>query len=182
MLHVQVDDIQSLLAFLRFEPLADRNIWARSIGREAALSVGDTLSRLRVLMTSICIRRTKALLQDKLPPKVIEIRKVKLDETSQEVYDALFRSAQSILQTAIDAGVGEESILSNWMALLECITRLRQCTDSIDLLPSSRIIAARSMLKQLETRPKEAPLTAAEAKAMFAALIATLGPDADESK
>ena len=51
------------------------------------------------LVISICIH---ALLQDKLPPpKLIEVRKVKLDETSQWVFNALFRSAQSILQFAM---------------------------------------------------------------------------------
>ena len=59
------------------------------------------------------------------------------------------------------------------MALLACITLLHQCTDSVDLLPSSRIVAAGTT---------GWPLAQQKWKQMFTAVVATLGSDADESK
>jgi hypothetical protein len=120
-----------------------------------------------------------------LPPKVIEVRKVKLDETSQWVLNALFRSAQSILQFAMlvlpcrPCGASlREHLAPDGVACM--LTLLRQCTDSVDLLPSSRIVAAGTTGRPLAQQKQ--PLLLQGLEAMFTALIATLGPNADESK
>jgi SNF2-related domain len=52
---------------------------------------GDGLARLRVLMKSMTLRRTKALLVDSLPPKTVEVHTLKLDTPHREAYDLLHR-------------------------------------------------------------------------------------------
>jgi SNF2 family DNA or RNA helicase len=52
---------------------------------------GDGLARLRVLMKSMTLRRTKALLVDTLPPKTVEVHTLKLDAAHREAYNLLHR-------------------------------------------------------------------------------------------
>ena len=44
------------------------------IGRPINHGDGEGLARLRVLMKALCLRRTKAVLQDRLPPKTVYVR------------------------------------------------------------------------------------------------------------
>lgn len=64
------EDMGSIFSFLRLVPASNSVVFTRAIGKP--IRAGDVagLARLRVLMKSVCLRRLKATLGDKLPPKV----------------------------------------------------------------------------------------------------------------
>lgn len=151
------------------------------VGAAGGDNEGLALQRLRLLLASVCLRRTKAILDGKLPTKTVEIVKVKLDDASRIVYDSLFKSAKSALRAAIDAA-GDEGVLSAYMQVLECILRLRQAVDAIELVPASRVAAANALLSRLDAAakdPTKPAISLAEAKALFASLTSVFSQDED---
>lgn len=64
------EDIGALFSFLRLAPASNAAVFKRAIGRPIRSGFESGLARLRVLMKSVCLRRTKGILGTKLPPKV----------------------------------------------------------------------------------------------------------------
>lgn len=64
-------DIGSLLTFLRLAPASNAKVFEQAIGRPIRSGAPEGLACLRVLVRSVCLRRTKAILRDKFPPKVM---------------------------------------------------------------------------------------------------------------
>lgn len=59
-----VDELQSLLHFLRIEPLSDKKVWKEQITRPMSNGRGGVaIQRLQVILGAIMLRRTKAVLQ-----------------------------------------------------------------------------------------------------------------------
>ncbi len=73
------EDIQSLLAFVRAAPLDDIKVFNRAISRPIKEGDPEGLTRLRVLLRAVCLRRTKSILDKTLPPKVVEVHKLRLE-------------------------------------------------------------------------------------------------------
>ena len=69
-------------------PLGDAAVFRRAIDRPIALGDMTGISRLRVLLKAVCLRRTKSILAKQLPQKTVAIHKVKLSE-AQRAYAAL---------------------------------------------------------------------------------------------
>ena len=62
-----VDDVYSLVRFLRIPPFKDRSYWKERISSPAASGrMSLALSRLRTLLRAIMIRRTKDILKVRL--------------------------------------------------------------------------------------------------------------------
>jgi SNF2 family DNA or RNA helicase len=59
-----VDELQSLIHFLRVEPYADKAKWKQDISRlMAGANVGLAIERIQLILKAIMLRRTKAVLQ-----------------------------------------------------------------------------------------------------------------------
>lgn len=164
---------------LRVSPLENPSIWRRAIGRPAAEGDPVGLARLRAIMRSMCLRRTKALLGASLPPKTVLIRTVRLGEAQRSAYDALAVSARHAVAAALVSG-GDDALLSSYATVLECILRMRQAADDPGLVPASRLAAARAALASVRaltdgggSQPPK--LSADEVAALFAALKGALG-------
>ena len=172
----KADDAQPLFAFIRAAPLSDWPTWQRAVGRP--LKAGDItgLARLRTMLTSLALRRTKALLGNTLPPKTIEVHVVRMDATTREVYDVLFTSARAAVAAATAAG-GDDALLGAYTPVLECLMRLRQACNDAALVPQQRLEAARRVLASLQAGAQHgnAAITGDEAKKLFAALSGALG-------
>jgi SWI/SNF-related matrix-associated actin-dependent regulator of chromatin subfamily A3 len=172
----RADDAQPLFAFLRANPLSDWAIWSRAVSRPLRQGDDMALNRMRLLLSAISLRRTKALLAGKLPPKTVEMVMVKLDDRTRDAYKSLFRSARGIIEAAYNAE-GDGAILSSIAPVLECLLRLRQCANAVELVPPERLKRAVEVLAQLERRVKEQPelaVTKEEAMKLMAALSGML--------
>lgn len=85
------------------------------------------MQQLRILVKSVCFRRTKTSKIDgqpilQLPPKVIEKVHVVFDAKEQEIYDALSSSTQTQIQRLLNAGI----LGKNYSHVLVLLLRLRQ--------------------------------------------------------
>lgn len=149
----RAEDVQPLLSFVRVRPLDDKGIFLRAIGRP--LREGDPLGavRLRVVMRSLCIRRTKALLSASLPPRTVSIVRVRLDEVHREAYDAIFKSASALINSLL--ADGDQALLSQYSGVLECLLRLRQVCDSVALLSPGRLERAREVVEEIKKLQKK---------------------------
>jgi SWI/SNF-related matrix-associated actin-dependent regulator of chromatin subfamily A3 len=186
-IHNKADDAQPLFAFLNAAPLSDWATWQRAVSRPLRDGDATGLARLRVLLTSLALRRTKALLGSRLPPKEVQVNTVPLDAVTREAYDTLFASARSAVAAAAESG-GDDALLRMYTPILECLLRLRQACDDAQLVPAQRLEAARKVLATISAASgakgkEKAPLTSEEAARLFTALAGVLGaaPDAGAS-
>ena len=60
------------------------------------------LATLRLLLRAVSLRRTKALIADKIPPKTVEVHRVAMDGASRAAYDALAGSARAAVRLALE--------------------------------------------------------------------------------
>ncbi|CAM9404773.1 unnamed protein product [Pylaiella littoralis] len=171
------EDVGALFSFLRLAPASNPRVFTQAIGRPIRSGIESGLARLRVLMKSVCLRRVKAILGDKLPPKVVEIHRVEMDDGHREVYNTLFNSARAAFKAALAEGESEASktVMSQYASVLECLLRLRQVCCANSLVPAGRLEQARKVLTQLA---KEGPkLGKEEAIKLFAKLKGLLEQD-----
>ncbi|EKX51296.1 hypothetical protein GUITHDRAFT_103211 [Guillardia theta CCMP2712] len=135
-----VDDIQSLLQFLRVEPLDKLLKTQGSLG----------ITRLRVVMQAFCLRRSKALLASSLPPLSIQTHTVRLHGHHLDMYNLLFESASSVF-FALDEH-GGAAVMRRYSSVLECILRLRQTCCSSRGVSQQRMERARYVLRYMERK------------------------------
>lgn len=113
----KVDDIHSLVAFLRFEPFVNVRTWRSSIGNPAACENTLGLSHLHMLMSAIALRREKESIDlhgaFALPPKTTDIVMLELGTSARSAYEALFESSSLCYSLLVDAG-GETAVRHNY--------------------------------------------------------------------
>eukprot|EP00899_Mesostigma_viride_P021906 jgi/Mesvir1/29717/Mv00949-RA.2 len=132
----QLSDLQSLMQFLRLEPLSDRSFWLRTIERPLKLADPRGLARLQVLMRSVAMRRTKetrvngAMLVD-IPPKTVAVQSVPLSDRERQRYDEWEEYGRKLVSRLIS----QDAMLKNYSSVLEIILRLRQICDHLALCP-----------------------------------------------
>lgn len=165
------DDINSLLSFLKVEPLADANVFRRTITQPIQQGDDVGLARLRTTMAHVALRRTKALAGIQLSEKVVELRSVEFpDGIHKTIHDNLFSTARAIFAAALQEGEGEA--LKNYMSILETLLRVRQACCSGQLVPKDRRDSADQVLLELKSRGDK-PLTVDEGNALMEKLRGT---------
>eukprot|EP00742_Colponemidia_sp_Colp-10_P014547 GILJ01016532.1.p1 GENE.GILJ01016532.1~~GILJ01016532.1.p1 ORF type:complete len:935 (-),score=119.12 GILJ01016532.1:169-2973(-) len=127
----KLDDLFSLLHFLRVEPWSDYLWWTRIVCKPYEGGDPFAASLLRTILSPLLLRRTKAS-KDKsgnaivsLPPKHIHVHYVELTTEERDFYDALFNRSK----TKFDHFVAQGKALSNYASILELLLRLRQTCD-----------------------------------------------------
>ncbi|KAJ5567755.1 SNF2-related protein [Penicillium sp. DV-2018c] len=125
----RLEDFQSLLGFLRIRPYSNAAKFKRDFVRRIKAGWGgeDVMKQLRVLVKSVCLRRTKTSQIDgqpilNLPPKVIEKVHVVFDETESRVYDELNANTQRQINRYLDEG----TLARHYSHVLVLLLRLRQ--------------------------------------------------------
>jgi SWI/SNF-related matrix-associated actin-dependent regulator of chromatin subfamily A3 len=180
-LYNKIEDIGSLFSFLRLAPVSDKNVFKRSIGRPVADGIDEGLARLRVLMKSVCLRRTKDLIKHKLPEKTVEVHVVELDAAHRDVYDSIANSARAAFKIALQGG--DAAVTGEYSSVLECILRMRQAACDISLLPAERVRAAKQVLEQLEKKSAAgSAMDPKEAKILFEKLRGLIEADDGEEE
>ncbi|KAJ1328664.1 hypothetical protein BSLG_010392 [Batrachochytrium salamandrivorans] len=126
-----MDDVYSLLRFLRMQPFNVMSNWRHYISRpikQGTNSIG--LSRLQTLMKAITLRRTKSQAIDgkpllELPEKTERIVLLDFSPKERELYKSIHAKARALF-SQLEA---ENSLLNNYVHILESILRMRQaCT------------------------------------------------------
>lgn len=142
-----LNDLFSLMRFLRLEPFTDRTMWTNYIGAPA--KVGDPLgvSRLQLLMRHLALRRTKAT-KDKegkpileIPPKKDQLRYLTLDEQEKAFYSSHHRRYKHNFEMLQQ----NDTLLKNYCSILQEVLRLRQICAHMALVRDSEDAAAARM-------------------------------------
>lgn len=143
----RLEDFQSLLRFLRIRPYNNTEMFKRVSLLEIAVGINflanpcaetfvqplkrtgaeQTMQQLRVLVKSVCLRRTKESKIDgqpilQLPPKVIEKVHVVFSETENQLYQGLSTQTQNQVTRMIEEG----ELGRNYSHVLVLLLRLRQ--------------------------------------------------------
>ena len=169
-------DLQSLMQYLKSEPLMDIEVFNKYIGRPLKWR-GDpvALGKLRVLMGVLCMRRTKDLLKDRLPPKEEIQHDITMAPAEKEVYDILFDSAKLLFEAMLAMNSNGDFVFKHYTHILESLLRLRQACTAAALVPEERVENSRQALKAFAKKFEEKKrLTEKEVKEMMDILTKTL--------
>ncbi|CAI5534475.1 unnamed protein product [Closterium sp. Naga37s-1] len=132
----QPGDLFSLLCFLRLDPLNDRSIWTRAIERPMRERQHIGLDRLRALVLTTALRRTKDMQVNgrpllSLPPKTVRVLPVDLLPEDRDLYDQV----QEEVRRLVGGMMAQGTLMKNYATVLEMILRLRQIADHKGLCP-----------------------------------------------
>ncbi|KAL6653040.1 hypothetical protein ACP70R_011965 [Stipagrostis hirtigluma subsp. patula] len=126
-----LEDLYSLLCFLRVEPWCNATWWQRLIQKPYENGDAKGLKLVRAILRPLMLRRTKET-KDKmgnpilvLPPAHIEVVECEQSEPERDFYEALFRRSK----VQFDKFVAQGSVLNNYANILELLLRLRQCCN-----------------------------------------------------
>ncbi|KAJ5138312.1 SNF2-related protein, partial [Penicillium bovifimosum] len=125
----RLEDFQSLLGFLRIRPYSNAAKFKADFVRRIKSGWGgeDVMKQLRVLVKSVCLRRTKTSTIDgqpilQLPNKIINKVHVVFDERESQVYEELNANTQRQINRYLDAG----TLGQHYSHVLVLLLRLRQ--------------------------------------------------------
>ena len=115
-----LNDLVSLLLFLRFEPFSSRTVFARHILEPLAKDGENGGFALRELLRTICLRRDSRLLQ--LPKPKFELVEVILQQEERALYNRV------LVQCArdLDEGVSSGAKIKKYGILFATIMKLRR--------------------------------------------------------
>ncbi|XP_050219335.1 DNA repair protein RAD5B isoform X2 [Mercurialis annua] len=126
-----LEDLYSLLCFLRVEPWCNWAWWSKMIQRPYENGDPRGLKLIKAILRPLMLRRTKET-KDKdgrpilvLPPTDIQIIECEHSEAEYDFYDALFRRSK----VQFDQFVEQGKVLHNYASILELLLRLRQCCN-----------------------------------------------------
>ena len=143
----KADELQPLFAFLRAPPACDASIFKRIVSQPIKAGDAEGLARLRVLLKTISMRRTKALLANKLPPRDVAIHYVRLHDAGHGGADD-YEAVHAAAATAVRAITRANDASAN-LHILESILRLRQLCAAPALVTKERIRASRASLEAI---------------------------------
>lgn len=123
-----LNDLFSLIRFLRLEPFTDRGLWTAHIGAPAKLGDPLGVSRLQLIMRHLALRRTKNS-KDKdgnpilsLPIKRENMVLLDLDQRELAFYRQHYQRSKKTFITLEKT----DSLLKNYCSILQELLRLRQ--------------------------------------------------------
>lgn len=93
------------------------------------------LTRLRVVMSHVALRRSKGTTNLKLTEKTVQLASVDFEEGSphKAIYDALFGTMRVAFQAVLQDG--DSAVLKRYTSVFEILLRLRQSCCSANLVP-----------------------------------------------
>ena len=175
----KVDDLYSLFSFLGVEPLGDSQVFRRAIVQPLMQGDPTGLSRLRVMMAHVALRRNKQAANLNIPEKVVELRAVEFpqDNVHKIIHDTLFRTARFALAATLS---DDNAALKNYASIFETLLRIRQACCSGMLVPKAHLERAELVLQEIQGLDDTKPLTAVEGMALLEKLKGTFQDEATE--
>ncbi|KAK2984529.1 hypothetical protein RJ640_025026 [Escallonia rubra] len=149
-----LEDIYSLLRFLRVEPWGSWAWWSRLVQKPFEEGDERGLKLVQTILRPIMLRRTKFSTDQEgrpillLPPAHIEVIYCELNEAERDFYEALFKRSK----VKFDQFVEQGRVLHNYASILELLLRLRQCCDHPFLVMSRGDTQEYSDLNKLAKR------------------------------
>lgn len=140
----RLEDLFSLVRFLRVEPWSNFSFWKTFI--TAPFEKGEFVRALDVVQTvlePLVLRRTKDMKTPDgealvpLPPRTIDIERVKLSDPEREVYDLIFARAKRTFSANVEAG----TLMKSYTTIFAQILRLRQSCCHPILTRNKAIVA-----------------------------------------
>ncbi len=125
----RLEDLFSLVRFLRVEPWANFSFWKTFI--TVPFESKDFIRALDVVQTvlePLVLRRTKDMKTPDgqalvpLPPRTIEVEELQLSKQEREVYDYIYTRAKKTFNATMEAG----TVLKSYTTIFAQILRLRQ--------------------------------------------------------
>ncbi|XP_058088986.1 DNA repair protein RAD5A isoform X2 [Magnolia sinica] len=126
-----LEDIYSLLRFLRVEPWGNWGLWQKLIQKPFEEGDERGLKLVQSILRPIMLRRTKSSTDREgrpilvLPPADVQVIYCELSEAEKDFYEALFKRSK----VKFDQFVEQGRVLHNYASILELLLRLRQCCD-----------------------------------------------------
>lgn len=124
----KLEDLYSLVRFLRHEPWANHTFWKTFITVPFEKQDPSALHAVQTVLEPIVLRRTKAM-RDKqgkpmvpLPPKTINIEYLSFSAEEQDIYDAIYNDSKTKFSYFVEAG----QLGKNYASIFQLLTRLRQ--------------------------------------------------------
>jgi SWI/SNF-related matrix-associated actin-dependent regulator of chromatin subfamily A3 len=147
------DDIHSLLAFLGVQPLCKKQVFKTAVTQQIANRKEAGLATIRTTMVYIALRRKKSEVEStiKLVSKDVQYRFITFPEGDHKtIHDVLFVSARSAFLGLLR--LGDDQVVSNFMALLELLLRVRQACCHAELVPLERRQNATEVFEEVKRR------------------------------
>ncbi|RIA91205.1 SNF2 family helicase [Glomus cerebriforme] len=126
----ELNDMYSLVKFLRITPFDELEWWNRVFNRPIKAGDIDAIERLKVLMKTVCLRRTKDMQFNGRPilslPLINSfVHKVKFNAEEKKIYDEMEKDAKERFRKWKESN----DIMKNYATILETLLRLRQICD-----------------------------------------------------
>ncbi|XP_074614722.1 helicase-like transcription factor [Acropora palmata] len=123
----RLDDLWSVVRFLRLEPFDDKNWWKSTVATSVRRGCPQAVNRLQKLLKHISIRRLKSDKDEgkplvKLPPRTVVIQEVELSRKERDLYDSMQKDGQLIIRRYLQDGV----VLQKYAHCFAILLRLRQ--------------------------------------------------------
>ena len=140
----RLEDLFSLVRFLRVEPWANFSFWKTFI--TVPFESGEFIRALDVVQTvlePLVLRRTKDMKTPDgqalvpLPPRSIEVEKIQLSEDERQVYDLIYARARSVFNANAEKG----TLLKSYTTIFAQILRLRQSCCHPVLTRNANLVA-----------------------------------------
>ncbi|EOY33588.1 DNA/RNA helicase protein isoform 2, partial [Theobroma cacao] len=150
----KLEDLYSLLRFLRVEPWGNWPWWNKLIQKPFEEGDERGLKVVQSILKPIMLRRTKCSTDRDgkpilvLPPADIQVIYCELTEAEKDFYEALFKRSK----VKFDQFVEQGRVLHNYASILELLLRLRQCCDHPFLVMSRGDTQEYSDLNKLAKR------------------------------
>ncbi|XP_008438555.2 DNA repair protein RAD5B [Cucumis melo] len=126
-----LEDLFSLLCFLRVEPWCNWAWWNKLIQRPYENGDPRGLRLIKAILRPLMLRRTKDTKDANgrpilvLPPTDVQTVTCEQSEAEHDFYDALFKRSK----VQFDQFVAQGKVLHNYANILELLLRLRQCCN-----------------------------------------------------
>lgn len=127
----KLDDVFSLLHFLRVDPFGEYAWWSRVIMKPIKNKEETGFIRLQAVLESILLRRTKDQKVDDggaiiaLPPRNVRLRAVTFTGEEEQFYQQLWSLSKNQFNDFVESG----KLLENYAHILELLLKLRQACD-----------------------------------------------------
>ena len=129
-----VEDFGTLLQFLRVYPFDNPSSFTHEIADWIRCGDEKGMKRLRLLVSAVCLRRTKECLG--LPPRGNEIHSVAFNKEEKHLYEMCKQSTVESIEFAFN----EDGRLKSFATVIQLILRLRQiCNHGKDMLSTKTL-------------------------------------------
>eukprot|EP00010_Vexillifera_abyssalis_P009336 CAMPEP_0201546324 /NCGR_PEP_ID=MMETSP0173_2-20130828/2634_1 /ASSEMBLY_ACC=CAM_ASM_000268 /TAXON_ID=218659 /ORGANISM="Vexillifera sp., Strain DIVA3 564/2" /LENGTH=954 /DNA_ID=CAMNT_0047954953 /DNA_START=468 /DNA_END=3329 /DNA_ORIENTATION=- len=151
----KLDDLFSLLHFLRVEHYGKYSYWSTVILKPIKNGDNSGYQRLRAILSTLLLRRTKEQRSQfsadqsivPLPPRIVRVRFVDLSPPEREFYDAL----QQVSNHKFEHYASTNTVSQNYARILELVLRLRQACDHPYLVAQKALCDAYTQTAQQQS-------------------------------